>query len=220
MEEAGALTAAHERLRALKTLIGERLAGATETGAVAALSAYDNHPADLATDTLARETDVGLRRGLERRLAEIRRAEEKLQDGSYDRCDRCGGPIGADRRQALPEATLCADCARAKAPPYAPPPSEETVVRMPYGERPDEESPEPDGEAIWQEVAQWGTSNGPQDVPPAIDYHETFVGFDEPVGTVEAVESEVDSGTHPILEAARGRPRQEGRRIPKQTDKY
>lgn len=208
------------RLHDLETLIRGRLAEASETGSVGELSAYDNHPADLATDTVSRETDAGLRRGLERELWEVRRAEEKMADGSYGLCDRCDGAIGAGRLRARPQATLCAPCAKAVEPPYVPPPSEEAVVKMPYGDRPDRASPEPDGEDIWQEVAQWGTSDGPQDIPPAIDYHETFVGFDEPIGIVEEVEAEVDEHHDPILEAARGRPRRQGRRIPKQTDKY
>jgi len=39
--------------------------------------------------------------------ADIRRALAKLDDGSYGRCDVCGGPIGAERLAALPWATRC-----------------------------------------------------------------------------------------------------------------
>jgi DnaK suppressor protein len=42
-------------------------------------------------------------------LADVTRAEAKLDDGSYGVCDRCGRPISPDRLDALPWATLCID---------------------------------------------------------------------------------------------------------------
>jgi DnaK suppressor protein len=40
-------------------------------------------------------------------LADVVRAEQKLVDGSYGRCDVCDRPIGAGRLEALPWATMC-----------------------------------------------------------------------------------------------------------------
>lgn len=40
-------------------------------------------------------------------LAEVVRAEEKVTDGSYGRCDVCGDDIGTDRLEARPWATRC-----------------------------------------------------------------------------------------------------------------
>jgi DnaK suppressor protein len=46
-------------------------------------------------------------------LADVRRALEKLDDGSYGRCDVCGEPIGEERLEVLPWAVLCVrDAAR------------------------------------------------------------------------------------------------------------
>ena len=42
-------------------------------------------------------------------LAEVTRAEEKLADGTYGRCDVCGRPIGSARLEARPWATRCID---------------------------------------------------------------------------------------------------------------
>ena len=42
-------------------------------------------------------------------LAEVVRAEEKLADGSYGRCDECGAEISAGRLEARPWATRCLD---------------------------------------------------------------------------------------------------------------
>jgi DnaK suppressor protein len=47
-------------------------------------------------------------------IAEIDRALEKLEEGSYEVCDGCGGPIGSERQEALPWATLCVACKSAR----------------------------------------------------------------------------------------------------------
>lgn len=47
-------------------------------------------------------------------LADVVRAEQKLADASYGRCDVCGRPIGAGRLEALPWATLCIEDAAAR----------------------------------------------------------------------------------------------------------
>jgi DnaK suppressor protein len=48
-----------------------------------------------------------------RALAAVVAAMRRLEDGSYGRCDECGGPIGAERLEALPWAVLCVqDAAR------------------------------------------------------------------------------------------------------------
>lgn len=49
---------------------------------------------------------------LQAMLADVRRAQVKLAEGSYGRCDRCGTPIAAARLEALPWATVCVECAR------------------------------------------------------------------------------------------------------------
>jgi DnaK suppressor protein len=48
---------------------------------------------------------------LQQMLADVRRAEAKLADGTYGSCDRCGTPISAERLEALPWATMCIECA-------------------------------------------------------------------------------------------------------------
>src|ERR1700709_1354806 len=40
---------------------------------------------------------------------DVRRALVKLDEGSYGRCDVCGGPIAEGRREALAGATLCVE---------------------------------------------------------------------------------------------------------------
>ena len=46
-------------------------------------------------------------------LADVDRALEKVDEGSYGRCDVCGNPIGEGRLHALPWAVRCvSDAAR------------------------------------------------------------------------------------------------------------
>jgi DnaK suppressor protein len=72
---------------------------------------YDQHIADIATDTFMRERDETMERSLRAELEQVRHALEKVDNGGYGNCDRCGGPIAAERLKALPYATLCILCA-------------------------------------------------------------------------------------------------------------
>jgi DnaK suppressor protein len=64
---------------------------------------------DSAAITFDRELDEGLEEGALKRLEEIDRALLRLAEGRYGMCERCGQPIGAERLQARPWATLCID---------------------------------------------------------------------------------------------------------------
>jgi DnaK suppressor protein len=61
-----------------------------------------------------RLSQVAAHEQLQDLLADVVRAEQKLADGSYGRCDVCGRPIGAGRLEALPWATMCIDDAAAR----------------------------------------------------------------------------------------------------------
>lgn len=54
----------------------------------------------------------GLRAGLADELAELDRALDRVAEGTYGVCVRCGRPIGAERLAARPTAELCIECAR------------------------------------------------------------------------------------------------------------
>jgi DnaK suppressor protein len=43
-------------------------------------------------------------------LREIATALEKLKEGTYGKCERCGKPIGVKRLEAMPSARLCVAC--------------------------------------------------------------------------------------------------------------
>jgi len=54
-----------------------------------------------------RITAVSADEQLQTMLTEVKRAQEKLADGSYGRCDECGVEIGPERLEARPWATRC-----------------------------------------------------------------------------------------------------------------
>jgi len=54
-----------------------------------------------------RITAVSAEEKLRTMLGEVKRAEEKLADGTYGRCDKCGVEIGPERLAARPWATRC-----------------------------------------------------------------------------------------------------------------
>lgn len=67
----------------------------------------DDHPADAATDTFARELDEGLEDDAVRLLADVDAALARIEAGTYGLCRVCGREIGEERLEAVPTAILC-----------------------------------------------------------------------------------------------------------------
>jgi len=93
-----------------------RLAGLIEDfdGVVAAsrdTNADDEHDPEGATIAFERSQVEALVRQARSHLHEIDEALARLDRGSYGACERCGGPIGAERLAARPVARLCIRCA-------------------------------------------------------------------------------------------------------------
>jgi DnaK suppressor protein len=76
-----------------------------------------DHIADSATETYMRELDDGLEENAEHLLGEIDAALGRIDDGTYGLCVNCGKPIGEERLEAVPYATLCIDDKRAQERP-------------------------------------------------------------------------------------------------------
>lgn len=71
----------------------------------------DEHDPDGATTGYERAKTTAMLQQARLRLVEIDRAVTRTIDGSYGRCDQCGGAIGEDRLDAVPTTTRCAACA-------------------------------------------------------------------------------------------------------------
>jgi DnaK suppressor protein len=66
---------------------------------------------DGTSEAISRLTDVGVGASLDETDMRVIRALEKLAEGTYGTCDRCGEPIAVARLQAMPESVLCIACA-------------------------------------------------------------------------------------------------------------
>ena len=78
------------------------------------LSAYTVHMADMAADTYDRELSMNIASSEQQVLYEIDDALKRLDDGSYGTCQQCNQPIAMSRLKAVPYASLCIECQRAK----------------------------------------------------------------------------------------------------------
>jgi len=67
---------------------------------------------DLAQAYANRERNLTLSVLEEEQLQQVEAALQRLEDGTYGRCERCGQPINPERLEALPYATLCINCRR------------------------------------------------------------------------------------------------------------
>ncbi|MGE5584596.1 MAG: TraR/DksA C4-type zinc finger protein [Bacillota bacterium] len=155
-------------------------------------SLYDNHPADIGSELFERAKDLKFRDDARVILKLIDRAVERVKSGVYGTCERCGREIDPGRLEVIPYAAVCGQCqeqVEREIPVRRVRPVEEEAIGRPFGGRIlDGKTPGLDGEDIWQDVARYGTSNTPQDVPGAGEYGEVFIDADEVEGAVEKVD--------------------------------
>lgn len=100
------LLAEQMRLRGVRDA-ADRLSTAVAEGAHAELSSADQHPAEQATETLERELDLGVLQQVEFELAEVDAALQRIDSGTYGRCELCGERIAEGRLEAMPAARYC-----------------------------------------------------------------------------------------------------------------
>jgi RNA polymerase-binding protein DksA len=72
----------------------------------------DEDFADAGTATFDRERDLSIRNNIRDLVDQITRSINRIDEGTYGICERCGRPIDAARLKALPHALLCMDCKR------------------------------------------------------------------------------------------------------------
>jgi DnaK suppressor protein len=101
-----------EERRRLEGVAGAAAGGldaGDERQATSELSAVDQHPADLGTETFNREADRSIAESVAAELADIDDALGRLDAGTYGCCQSCGGPIGDERLDVLPAARFCVE---------------------------------------------------------------------------------------------------------------
>ena len=161
------------------------------------LSSYDNHPADSASEVFEQEKSFSLEKHSAKYLADIEESLKKIEDGSYGICDYCGQYIGYERLDAHPTAKLCIDCQESQElTPHEwdkDRPVEEEVLSNPFGRTflDGEDNVAYDGEDAWQDVQQYGSSSGPQDIGAneLVDYENAYYDSQENIGFIEDVEA-------------------------------
>jgi len=89
------------------TFDDEHLTDQSESDATGELSSYDQHQADMGTETFEREKDLSILEQVEAELADVEHALRRLDDGTYGTCEVCGRPIPEERLEAMPAARLC-----------------------------------------------------------------------------------------------------------------
>jgi DnaK suppressor protein len=68
--------------------------------------------ADAGTATFDRERDLSIRNNVLDLIDTVTRALQRIEEGTYGTCERCGRPIDAARIKAFPRVLLCLDCKR------------------------------------------------------------------------------------------------------------
>jgi len=99
-----------ERLALELQEIEDRTARIAESERASELGSWEDHPADLASETFEREKDLAIGESVESLLNQVITALEKIDRGTYGVCDACERPIKKARLDALPFATLCLEC--------------------------------------------------------------------------------------------------------------
>ena len=79
----------------------------SEAESLGELSSYDQHQADVGTETFEREKDLSILEQVEAELADVEHALRRLDDGTYGTCEVCGKTIPDERLEAMPATRLC-----------------------------------------------------------------------------------------------------------------
>ena len=101
-----------ELLRARLEEVQARLAELAKPPEAGTGIGFGKRIGDGTNEAITRRNEIGVGKSLEVTEEKLERALAKLEDGSYGRCDKCGGPIAPARLEAVPESVLCIDCAR------------------------------------------------------------------------------------------------------------
>jgi DnaK suppressor protein len=101
-----------QRLRSRLEELQERLAELASAPEPGSGIGFGKRIGDGTSEAISRRNDIGVGNSLLVTEEKLQRALAKIDEGSYGRCDTCGGQITPGRLQVAPESALCIDCAR------------------------------------------------------------------------------------------------------------
>ena len=97
-------------LEARRSQLAGELAELTKPPEAGANLSFGKRIGEGTTEAVERISTTAAARSIAAALAEVDRALAKVDEGSYGLCDECGRPIGSERLEAIPAATLCVTC--------------------------------------------------------------------------------------------------------------
>ncbi len=108
-----------EQLEEFRKILNERLAELIDEAAKTVSGMTDTKenlpdPTDRATMEWDQNFMLRIRDRERKLISKIRKALERIDDGSYGICDGCGEEIGLERLKARPVTTLCIECKTAQ----------------------------------------------------------------------------------------------------------
>ncbi len=106
-ESLSALIAANAETERRLVLQHERMVAASE-----ASNADDEHDPEGSTIAFERQQALALLDQVRRTGESLRRAAADVREGTYGRCEVCGGVIDPERLAVRPQASTCITCAR------------------------------------------------------------------------------------------------------------
>jgi DnaK suppressor protein len=107
MDTAAARAALQDHLAALDCELGALTEVSRDTAAVS----FGKRIGDGTVEAVERLAKVGAAKELAAMRTEVARAIEKVDDGTYGLCDRCGTLIPEERLEVRPWSVLCVRCA-------------------------------------------------------------------------------------------------------------
>jgi DnaK suppressor protein len=98
------------RLQARRRQLAEELAELTKPPEAGSNLSFGKRIGEGTTEAVERISSTAAARSIAAALAEVDRALEKVDEGSYGLCDDCGQLVGSERLEAIPSANLCVTC--------------------------------------------------------------------------------------------------------------
>ncbi|WP_432400720.1 TraR/DksA C4-type zinc finger protein [Wukongibacter sp. M2B1] len=156
------------------------------------LSVYDNHPADIGSETFEMEMRFNLEESEKRHLIQINDALDKIESGTYGICETCGKSINKERLEVIPYTDKCANCSKETEhmsldEKIHTRPVEEEVLDSPFGRTFNDDSRFNgfDGEDSWQAVARYNKTDKQK---MALDWYDNNMYDKNISGKVEDVD--------------------------------
>ena len=101
------------RLKGDLSQMTDEALGGGQSESTGNLSNVPLHLADVGTENFDQEFALSMIENEQETLEQINEALNRIEVGTFGKCDECGGTIAKPRLQALPYTSHCINCARA-----------------------------------------------------------------------------------------------------------